>query len=125
MSKVIRFKTGVALTAYASVVGKKEKQGPLGNCFDVSSDDDYFGCKTWEKAETQMQLSCVEKLLEKRKMPQEQISVALGGDLCNQITGTNYTMRQDRLSLYRLVRRLLHHGREHDCGRLPCGKRPA
>ena len=43
------------LLSYASVAGKKEAQGPLGDTFDVTSMDTKFGQKTWEKAETQMQ----------------------------------------------------------------------
>ena len=41
------------------VVGKKEKEGPLGNLFDESSEDELFGEKTWELAEgTMQQIAC-------------------------------------------------------------------
>jgi len=43
------------ITAWASVAGKKESEGPLGHCFDVTSEDTLFGQKTWEQAEKQMQ----------------------------------------------------------------------
>ena len=34
----------------ASIVGKKEGEGPLGNRFDVVGEDDKFGQNTWEEA---------------------------------------------------------------------------
>ena len=45
----------VAITAWASVAGKKEVEGPLSHTFDVKCRDTYFGQKTWEQAEKQMQ----------------------------------------------------------------------
>ena len=43
-----------SVLSYACVGGKFEKQGPLGNCFDVLNEDSFFGEKTWEKAESAM-----------------------------------------------------------------------
>ena len=39
----------------ASVVGSKEFAGPLGKRFDFHAEDDLFGGKTWEEAESNMQ----------------------------------------------------------------------
>ena len=39
----------------ASVVGKKESEGPLGDLFDMAGEDDLFGEKTWEEAESRIQ----------------------------------------------------------------------
>ena len=35
------------ITAWASVAGKKESEGPLAHTFDKISQDPYFGQKTW------------------------------------------------------------------------------
>ena len=43
-----------AIVGYAGVVGQKEGEGPLRDCFDYISEDSYFGEKTWEKAESHM-----------------------------------------------------------------------
>lgn len=48
-------KTDCAILSAASVVGKKEKDGPLGAVFDIHGADDRFGQKTFEKAEAEMQ----------------------------------------------------------------------
>ena len=44
-----------AATGWAAVVGHKEGQGPLGKGFYQVSQDDTFGEKSWEKAESAMQ----------------------------------------------------------------------
>ena len=89
----IRYKRPVALTAWASVVGKKESDGPLTGKFDEESADDYFGQDTWEKAETEMQTRCIDHLLHKKGIERKDVELIVGGDLCNQITSTAYTMR--------------------------------
>ncbi|MEG2929268.1 MAG: stage V sporulation protein AD [Oscillospiraceae bacterium] len=94
MKKLIKFKSPVAITAWASVAGKKEGEGPIGNGFDQVSNDDYFGMETWEQAETELQQRAVDILLNKRGLAKSDIALCLGGDLCNQITSTSYTMRE-------------------------------
>ena len=43
----------------ASIVGKKEGEGPLGDLFDLVGEDDMFGAQTWEDAESTLQLSLI------------------------------------------------------------------
>lgn len=45
---------GAAILAASSAVGKKEKEGPLGDLFDFSDPTDRFGQKTWERSESEM-----------------------------------------------------------------------
>ena len=90
----IKYKKPVAVTTWASVAGKKEKAGPLGNRFDETVADDYFGKETWEKAETELQTRCVNHLLHKKGNSVQDIDLFLGGDLTNQITSTAFTMRR-------------------------------
>ena len=46
----IEFGIPVRIRCSASVVGKKEGQGPLGHLFDKICTDDTFGTKSWEAA---------------------------------------------------------------------------
>ena len=39
------------LISSASVVGKKEGEGPIGEMFDLVGESDLFGENTWEEAE--------------------------------------------------------------------------
>ena len=52
------------ITAWASVAGKKESEGPLSTYFDYTSQDTLFGQKTWEQAEEKMQQLVLETLVE-------------------------------------------------------------
>ena len=38
------------ITAWASVAGKKESEGPLKTYYDITETDTLFGQKTWEQA---------------------------------------------------------------------------
>lgn len=93
MKRVIELPKPVAITAFSCVGGKKESEGPLANGFDFTSKDDYFGQDTWEKAETDMQKRSIRALMDKRKLKLTDIDIALGGDLCNQITSTGFAYR--------------------------------
>ena len=46
------FDKDVYVRCTATVVGKKEADGPLGEMFDVAVEDDMFGKKSWEEAES-------------------------------------------------------------------------
>ena len=81
------------ITAWASVAGKKEAEGPLGHTFDKTSQDTYFGQKSWELAEKAMQESALRLLLEKAHLERSELDVVFSGDLLNQCMGSAFTMR--------------------------------
>ena len=43
------------VVSWASVAGRLERQGPLGGSIDITDDDSFFGKKTWEQGEAEMQ----------------------------------------------------------------------
>ncbi len=79
----------------ASVVGGKERQGPLGERFDSFCEDDRFGQDTWEKAETEMVKRTVESLISKSDIEWEDIDVFAGGDLLDQCIATSHAMNNN------------------------------
>ena len=81
------------ITAWASVAGKKESEGPLSHLFDVTSQDTLFGQKTWELAEKQLQKLALDTLLNKAGISRHQIGLAFSGDLLNQCIGSSFSMR--------------------------------
>ena len=86
-------KTGAGILSAASVVGKLEKDGPLGACFDVHSANDRFGQKTWEKAEAEMQRLALNTALAKGEMSEREIDAIFAGDLLNQCIGAAYGLK--------------------------------
>ncbi len=83
----------VIIQAWCSVAGKKEGQGPLAKEYDLIQPDSYFGQKTWEQAEKQMQLTALNTLLEKSGKAWEEIDGVFSGDLLNQCIGSSFTLR--------------------------------
>ncbi len=86
------FESKPRISAFASVVGKKEAQGPLREDFDKIIYDSYCGQDTFEKAETEMMRTAVELALEKGEMMREEIDVAFCGDLLNQCVASSFAM---------------------------------
>ena len=77
----------------AAVGSKKESEGPLAQAFDVINEDSYFGEKTWEKAESRMQETAINKALEKAQLSSADIDCIFAGDLLNQCVGSTYGIR--------------------------------
>ena len=80
----VRFTSPVYLVNSASVVGKKEGEGPLGDAFDVVIKDDKDGFNTWEEAESALQRDAVTTLLKKSGARTENIRYLFAGDLLGQ-----------------------------------------
>lgn len=81
------------ITAWASVAGKKESEGPLATSFDITAKDTLFGQKTWEQAEKQMQKLALETLMKKAGLSRQQLGMVFSGDLLNQCIGSSFTLR--------------------------------
>lgn len=81
------------ITHWASVAGKKESEGPLRRCFDITSQDTHFGQETWEQAEKHLQNMALNMLLNKAQLHEDQIGMVFSGDLLNQCIGSSFTLR--------------------------------
>ena len=93
-TRSILFDAPPILTAWASVAGKKESEGPLQAYFDYTNGDTYFGEKTWEKAESAMQKTVLQRALEKAELTPEDLDYILAGDLLNQCIGSSFGLRE-------------------------------
>ncbi|MCH5187530.1 MAG: stage V sporulation protein AD [Oscillospiraceae bacterium] len=89
----IRFNKPPRIEAYASVVGKKEGEGPLGECFDKIEPDEYVGESNWEKAESRLQNEAITLCLQKGSVSSQEVDAATGGDLLNQCVATSFAVR--------------------------------
>lgn len=81
------------ISAWASVAGKKESEGPLTSYFDIKQKDTYFGQKTWEQGEKRMQQLALQTLAKKAAIRQSDFGLVLSGDLLNQCIGSSFTLR--------------------------------
>lgn len=81
----------VYLDQSSTVCGLIEKEGPLSNLFDYKLDDNYFGEKSWEKAEMKILKKSIDLTLSKTKITN--FDLAISGDLINQNIISNYVYR--------------------------------
>lgn len=83
-----------SILSYGSIVGKKEHEGPIGHEFDQFITDSFFGQKSFEKAESQLQKTAVETALKKANLSPENIDKIFAGDLLNQCIGSSFGLRE-------------------------------
>lgn len=82
-----------SIEGFASVCGKKEKAGPLGNYFDYTFDDSRLGTDSWEKAESQLQAESVKRALRKALLEASDIDFIFAGDLLNQCISSTFGLK--------------------------------
>jgi len=73
--------------------GPKESQGPLSKYFDTCLNDEFWGEKTWEKAESKIIKEAISLAINKSKIPSESIDFCFAGDLLNQCISASFGIR--------------------------------
>ena len=91
--QTVKFAQGPYVIGAAAVGGQKEGEGPLKSWFDVILDDDTFGEKTWEKAESKILKEAMMLALQKSGKDKKDIDLVLSGDLLNQIMSSSFMAR--------------------------------
>lgn len=92
-SRTLGFEEMPSIIGYASVVGKKESEGPLGEHFDKIIYDSYNGLDTYEDAESQMQTEALTLALQKGGINADEINYIFAGDLLNQCISSSFGLR--------------------------------
>lgn len=86
--------TPVNIVSSASIVGPKEKDGPLSKFFDQCLEDEFWGEKSWEKAESKFIKETVNMAIAKSKIAQSDIDFCFAGDLLNQCISSSFGLRE-------------------------------
>ena len=82
-----------SVEGFASVCGKKESEGPLGDQFDRTYEDNTLGEASWEKAESRLQTEAVELAMRKANVTAAEIDYIFAGDLLNQCISSTFGLR--------------------------------
>ena len=98
----ICFETPPYIVSSASIVGKKEGEGPLGACFDLIGEDDKFGQDTWEEAESTLQKEAFGMAVGKAGLKKEEIRYLFSGDLLGQNIATSFGLMDYQVPLFGL-----------------------
>lgn len=81
----------------ATIAGKPEKEGPLGEYFDECFEDMKLGQESWEQAESEMIRLCFDLLGKKEPFLTEKNGVLIGGDLMNQCTASSFGLKNTNI----------------------------
>lgn len=101
-SQSIQFDHAPYLVASGSIVGKKEADGPLGKLFDRMDEDNLFGEKTWEAAESKMQKEACLIALKKAGLQPKAVRYLFGGDLLRQGIATSMGVEALQIPMFGL-----------------------
>ena len=92
--QTIKFDNPVTITEAASIVGPKESGGPMAKYFDQCLEDEFWGEKTWEKAESKIIKETVNLVISKSGVAANQIDYCFAGDLLNQCISSSFGLRE-------------------------------
>ena len=92
--QTIKFDNPPTILECNSIVGSKEAQGPLSKYFDLTLDDEFWGEKSWEKAESKIIKENVNSVISKSGIPATQIDYCFAGDLLNQCISSSFGLRE-------------------------------
>ncbi len=98
--QTIKFDTPPTILETACIAGPKEAEGPLAKYFDQCLDDEMWGEKSWEKAESKIVKETVNTLISKSGIPSEKIEYCFAGDLLNQCISSSFGLRELNVPFY-------------------------
>ena len=98
----IAFENGVYIDAMASIVGKKEGNGPLGHESDMIVEDPKFGEDNWDAAESKFQNETAKLVISKSGLAKESIRYIFAGDLLGQLIATTFGIAELGIPLFGL-----------------------
>ncbi len=98
----MRMAGDVKIIGSASIAGKMEGEGPIGESFDEVFEDAHWGEESWEKAETKMQKETALCAISKAGKAVSDIQMIYAGDLINQCICSTFGIRDLGIPFYGL-----------------------
>ena len=95
--QTIEFDNSPSIISTASIVGPKESNGPLAKYFDKCLDDEFWGEKTWEKAESKIIREASNAAVQKSGFSFSDIDYCFAGDLLNQCISSTFGLRDSNI----------------------------
>ena len=98
--QTILFDNPPTILECASIVGPKEAEGPLCKYFDQTLEDEFWGEKSWEKAESKIIKETVNLVISKSGISNQEIDICFAGDLLNQCISSNFGLRDANVPFF-------------------------
>ena len=91
--QTIKFDYPPTILECSSIVGPKEANGPLSKYFDLTLEDEFWGEKSWEKAESKIIKENANMVISKAGISSKDIDLVFAGDLLNQCISSSFGLR--------------------------------
>ena len=98
----IQFEKAPHILCGASIVGKKEGEGPLGKLFDEIEEDPMAGQASWEEAESALQKRAAQMAIKKAGPSCGPVRYLFAGDLLGQLIATSFGVMDLQIPLFGL-----------------------
>ena len=98
--QTIMLNTSPYILETSSIVGPKEAEGPLAKYFDKCLEDEFWGEKTWEKAESKIIRENVNSVIAKSGLAVNSIDYCFAGDLLNQCLSSCFGLRETNIPFF-------------------------
>ena len=96
----IQFSKPPYLLASSSIVGQKEKEGPLGKLFAEVIEDPMAGEDNWEKGESEFMKRAIELAIQKSKITKDEVRYLFAGDLLGQLIATSFGVKDFQIPIF-------------------------
>ena len=98
--QTVKFNNPLTILQTASIVGPKEADGPLAKYFDECLEDEFWGEKSWEKAESKIIKETVNSVVSKSGLSIDNIDYCFAGDLLNQCISSSFGLREINIPFF-------------------------
>ena len=98
--QTVKFNKPPTILECATIVGPKEAQGPLAKYFDQCLTDEFWGEKTWEKAESKIIKETIASVVSKSGIATADIDYCFAGDLLNQCISSSFGIRDSNIPFF-------------------------
>lgn len=99
-NQTVKFDNPPTILQCATIVGPKEGQGPLAKYFDQCLTDEFWGEKTWEKAESKIIKETINSVVNKAGIATTDIDCCFAGDLLNQCISSSFGLRDSNIPFF-------------------------
>ena len=98
--QTISFDNPPKIIQAASIVGPKEANGPMAKYFDKCLEDEFWGEKSWEKAESKIIKETTNLAIAKANLGASDIDYCFAGDLLNQCISSDFGLRDSNIPYF-------------------------
>lgn len=98
--QTVKLQTPPSIISTACIAGPKEGQGPLKRYFDEIIEEELWGEKSWERAESKLIRETLSLLLKKASKFPGEINYIIAGDLLDQCIGSSFGLRESGIPIF-------------------------